>query len=88
MARLRVQEVASAHELNMSQLHTAVNKRLEKGIAMGTIRRYWYSTQNGSASGDPIALVDIHLLGTIANVLGVPVSALLNETELGQKMAA
>jgi hypothetical protein len=91
MARLRVQEVAAQRGLNLSQLQIAVNRRLPatiEPVAIGTIRRYWYSTQNGKASGDAIKLVDINLLGTIAKVLDVPVSELLNESELGQKMAA
>ncbi len=88
MARLKVQEVAGAHDLNLSQLWSLVNKRASKPIAMGTMRRYWHSTDNGLASGDAIKLVDIHLLGTIAKSLGVPVSELLNEEELGELRAA
>ena len=88
MARLRVQDTATARGLNLSQLHAAVNKRREQPVAMGTLRRYWYSTKDGLARGEPIELVDVHLLGTIARALGVPVAELLNEDELGQKRAA
>lgn len=91
MARLKVQEAAAARGVNLSQLHNGVNRRLparEKPVALGTIRRYWYSTDDGSAHGDPIELVNIHLLGTIAKVLDVSVFELLNEAELGQMIAA
>lgn len=88
MARLKIQEVAREQGLNLSQLHTAINKRLDNGIAMGTLRRYWYSTRDGSASGEPIELVNVYLLGTIATALGVPAGRLLNESELGQTRAA
>jgi hypothetical protein len=87
MARLRVREVAEERGLNLSQLHAAVNRRLppaDKPIALGTMRRYWHSTKNGNIGTDPIELVDVHLLGTIARVLDVPVGDLLNGEELGQ----
>lgn len=87
MARLRVQDAATARGLNMSQLLAAVNRRLpgrDKPVAMGTLRRYWYSTRDGLERGEPIELVDIYLLGTIARALDVPIGELLNEEELGQ----
>lgn len=83
MARLRVQEQAAKQGLNLSGLHAAVNKRLDKPVAMGTIRRYWYATKDGSAQGEAIELVDVNLLGTIARALELPLSELLNEDELG-----
>jgi hypothetical protein len=88
MSRLRVQEQAAQRGLNLSGLHAAVNKRLDKPVAMGTMRRYWYATKDGSATGDPIELVDVYLLGTIAKALGVQLSELMNEDELGQMRAA
>lgn len=88
MARLKVQEHAEKRGLNLSQLQARVNKRLEKPVAMGTMRRYWYATRDGKARGDAIEQVDIHLLGTIARALEVRVSDLLNEDELGQMRAA
>lgn len=87
MSRLRVREFAEALGLNMSQLQAAINRRLpaeQSPVALGTVRRYWYGTKDGNANGTPIELVDIHLLGTIARVLGVRPSDLLNEDELGQ----
>jgi hypothetical protein len=88
MTRLRVQEIAKARGLSLSVLHAAINsKRTDKPVAMGTLRRYWYSTRDGKVIGEPIELVDIVLLGMIARVLGVPVSELVNEEELGQVRA-
>lgn len=87
MARLKVQEAAKARGLNLSTLQAAVNKRLEKPAAMGTMRRYWYATRDGKEQGDPIEQVDIHLLGTIAHALEIRISELLNEDELGQMVA-
>jgi len=85
MARLRVREQAEARGINMSQLHTMINKRqdADKPVAMGTIRRYWYSTKDGKQQGPAIELVDVHLLGTIARALGVSLFDLMNEDELG-----
>lgn len=88
MARLRVQERASERGINLAQLHMRVIGRAGKSVSMSTLRRYWYSTHNGSASGKPIQLVDVFLLGTIARALDVPVAELLNEAELGQMIAA
>lgn len=88
MARLRVQERASEKGVNLTQLHMRVINRAGKPVSMSTLRRYWYSTHNGSASGKPIELVDVFLLGTIAKALEVPVGDLLNGEELGQKKAA
>ena len=85
MARLRVREQAEAKGFNMSQLHTMINKRhdTDKPVAMGTIRRYWYSTKDGKQHGPSIELVDLHLIGTIARALGVSLFDLMNEEELG-----
>lgn len=88
MSRLRVQAVARERGLNLSLLHAAVNKRLEKPVAMGTMRRYWYATKDGKEIGTPIELVDLHLLGTIARALEVRLCDLVNEDELGQVRAA
>lgn len=84
MARLRVQERAAERDISLAQLHMRVIGRKGKPVSMSTLRRYWHSTKDGLAHGDPIELVDIHLLGTIARALGVSVSELLNEEELGQ----
>jgi hypothetical protein len=83
MTRLKIQDHAKERGLNLSQLHGLVNKRLDDPIAMGTMRRYWYSTKDGKESGPDIELVDLSLLGTVAQVLGVSVADLINEEELG-----
>lgn len=88
MARLRVQERAAEKGVNLTQLHMKVIARIGKPVSMSTLRRYWYSTKDGMARGEEITLVDVHLLGTIAKALGVSVSDLLNEDELGQMAAA
>jgi hypothetical protein len=62
--------------------------RAGKPVSMSTLRRYWYSTKDGSVRGEPITLVDVYLLGTIARALDVPVGELLNEAELGQSHQA
>lgn len=88
MPRLKVQEQARQRGLNLSQLQAAVNKRLDKPVAMGTMRRYWYATKDGKETGPPIELVDLHLMGTIARALGVTLGDLINADELGQARAA
>lgn len=88
MTRLKVRDHASEKGFNMSQLLAAVNQRLNRDspIAMGTIRRYWYSTKDGKESGSPIELVDILLLNAIAKVLDVELIDLINTGELEQYM--
>lgn len=88
MARLKVQERAKERGVNLSELQMQVSTRMGRVVPLGTIRRYWYSTKKGLAQGDPIELVDVYLLGTIAKVLDVPVGELLNGEELGQMAAA
>lgn len=84
MARLRVQERATERGVSLTQLHMRVIGRKGTPVSMSTLRRYWYSTKDGLERGEPIELVDVHLLGTIARALGVSVAELLNEDELGQ----
>jgi len=88
MARLKVQEAARARDVNLSELQMRVSARMGRVVPLGTIRRYWHSTKKGLAQGEPIELVDVYLLGTIARALDVPVADLLNEAELGQMAAA
>jgi hypothetical protein len=88
MARLRIQEIARKRGLNISQLQAMIHRRSNRLVALGTMRRYWYSTQNGKEHGPPIELVDLPLLATIATALGVGLADLVNEDELGQSQAA
>jgi transcriptional regulator with XRE-family HTH domain len=80
MARLRVKELAEQQGLNISQL------QLKTGVAMGTMRRYWYSTKDGSAHGPAIELVDLTTLAAIARAIGVRATDLINEDELGNSL--
>jgi len=75
MPHLRVQELARAQSLNMSQL------QLKVGVAMGTIRRYWYGTRNGKEVGEPLTEVDLAILGKIANALHVRLLDLISEAD-------
>ena len=43
MPKLKVQDLARAKGFNISQL------QLKTGVAMGTMRRYWYGTRDGKA---------------------------------------
>lgn len=90
MARLRVQEKARERGLNLSELQVRVSARMGRAVPLGTIRRYWHSTQKGRTIelDKPIELVDVFLLGTIARVLDVPIGDLLNGDELGQVVQA
>lgn len=86
MARLRVQERAAERGISLTQLHMQVIGRAGKPVSMSTLRRYWYATKDGLERGEPIELVDVFLLGTIARALGVPIGDLLNGDELGQRV--
>lgn len=81
MAQLRVKECAEARGVSQTQLHAAVNRRLDDPIAMGTIRRYWYSSRDGKEGGLPIKLVDLDLLAVVAQVLGVSLCKLVEAEE-------
>lgn len=48
-------------------------------IAMGTVRRYWYSTSGGKADGAPLREIDMVVLQAIAHVLHVPIADLIEE---------
>lgn len=73
MPRLRVREVAEQKGYNMSQLARRAD------IAMGTVRRYWYSTSGGKAYGTPLREIDMVVLQAIAHVLRVAIADLIVE---------
>ncbi|NOK58222.1 MAG: hypothetical protein GFH27_549279n28 [Chloroflexi bacterium AL-W] len=75
MTKLRVQELARAKGFNISQL------QLRVGIAMGTMRRYWYGTRDGKAEGEPLQEVDLSILTTIAQVLEVKLTDLIDDAD-------
>ncbi len=71
MAKLRLKEIAEAQGLNMSQLQR------QSGLTMGVVRRYWYSTANGLADGDPLEMVSLTHINRLAEVLNVRPGELL-----------
>ena len=81
MALLRVRETATEKGMNLNQFYQALNgaraRRNQEFIAMGTVRRYWYSTKDGSTSSDELDLISWSFLQEIAGLLGVSVYELL-----------
>lgn len=60
----RVKPVRSiAPELSISRL------QMEARISMGTARRYWYGTQDGTPSGRPMTHVDLPTIVRVAAAL-------------------
>lgn len=85
MAILRVKDVATEKGLNLNQFSQALNaaraRRDQEFVAMGTVRRYWYSTKDGSTSSDELDLISWSFLQEIAGLLGVSVYDLLPEED-------
>jgi hypothetical protein len=81
MAILRVKDEAAAKGMNLNQFYQALNgaraRRNQEFVAMGTVRRYWYSTKDGSSSSDELDLISWSFLQEIAGLLGVSVYDLL-----------
>jgi hypothetical protein len=75
MPRLRVRELAEAHDLNISQLQRKAD------ITMGTARRYWYGTRDGKAEGEPLEELNLPVMRAIARLLEVKVRDLLSEED-------
>lgn len=88
MTKLFVRERAEEQGLTLSKLQTQIFVKTGKMIPFGTIRRYWYTTKDGSASGKPLDMVSLSVLRDIAKALGVKASDLVNDDGLGQKRAA
>ncbi len=65
MPKLRVQEIATELGMNMSQLQK------KAAVTMPSVRRYWYNTRDGKATGEPLTEVDLKVLTAIAAALGV-----------------
>lgn len=88
MARLRVQQAAERKGVKLNQLYQAINtaraQRGDKFVAVGTVRRYWHSTEDGSLTSAELDQVSWSFLQEIAGVLGVSVYDLLpSEDGLG-----
>lgn len=71
MPRLHIRRFAEQRGYTLSSLYAAVCRKLDPPITMGTMRRYWYSAQDGKENGAPIRLVDIKLMQTFCDILGV-----------------
>lgn len=78
MPKLKVQELATAQGLNLSQLQ----KRA--GVTMPSVRRYWYNTRDGKSHGEPLREIDLSVLGSLARALGVDSRDLLDEGTNGE----
>jgi transcriptional regulator with XRE-family HTH domain len=65
MVKLRVRELAEARGLNMARL------QIKAGVGMPSVRRYWYGTRDGSATGEPLKEVDLAVLQALAQALEV-----------------
>jgi len=80
-AILRVRDAASDKGLNLNQFAQALNaaraRRNQEFVAMGTVRRYWYSTKDGSSTSEELDLISWSFLQEIAGLLGVSVYELL-----------
>jgi hypothetical protein len=91
MAQLRIKKAAEARGKNLNQLYQALNtaraQRGDRFVAMGTVRRYWYSTETGATGADELDQVSWSFLQEVAGVLGVSVYDLLpSEDGLGNKL--
>jgi len=71
MAQLRIQDVARAKGVTMYRLQK------DTGLALTTIRRYWYGTKDGKATGEPLDNAQLATLEKIARALGVDASELI-----------
>ena len=85
MPKLLIKEAAERKGMSLAQLHAAVvtlqaqrPRDSNESVALGTMRRYWYGTRDGSANGKPLRLVDVVLLRDVAQVLGVSAGTLVD----------
>lgn len=87
MPRVRgVRDIALARDptMSISKLHFAA------GISMGTARRYWYGTSDGSdkETAEPMTVVDLVVLEKIGTAIGVDWKDLLGDRRTLQLAAA
>lgn len=80
MIRLRVREHVPPG-MSPGQLQTRLTILLGESVYLATVRRYWYGTSDGKPEGPPIKMIDLHMLGAIASVLGVRACDLLDESQ-------
>jgi hypothetical protein len=85
MARLRISQEAEQRGIKLNQLYQMINtaraQRGEKFVAMGTMRRYWHSTENGTLNGPELDQISWAFLQEVAGILGVDPRALLPEDD-------
>jgi hypothetical protein len=91
MAQLRIRAAAEQKGVNLNQLYQSLNtsraQRGERFVALGTVRRYWHSTETGNVNGDELDQVSWAFLQEVARVLNVSVYDLLPvEDGLGNKL--
>jgi len=81
MAKLRIRDVADRQGIKLNQLYQSINtaraQRGEKFVAMGTMRRYWHSTETGNIDGHELDQISWAFLQEVARILGVSVYELL-----------
>lgn len=81
MARLRIKDAADQQGVKLNQLYQLINtaraQRGEKFVAMGTVRRYWHSTESGNLDGTELDLISWSFLQEVARILSVSVYDLL-----------
>jgi hypothetical protein len=83
MVRLRVKERAG--DMKLSALQYQLTLRLGEQVYPATVRRYWYGTADGRPEGEPIKMIDLRFVEAIADVLGVPLCDLL-EQSVGEEL--
>ena len=82
MPRINVRTLAEAKGWNLSQLQK------ESRVTMPTVRRYWYGTKDGKSVGEPLKLVDLTVLASMAHALGVQTADLIEDGERTLWLAA
>src|SRR5262245_36102126 len=75
MTKLRVDKVAKEKGMNLSQLQRKAD------IAVRTARRYWFNTQSGNTTGEPLKEISLEVLSAIAKALEVRVVDLIAEED-------
>lgn len=72
MARIRLRELAENKGLSISRL------QIESRLSMGTVRRYWYNTTDGSEHGSRLKMINLDVLDTFARVLNTTPDSLIS----------
>jgi hypothetical protein len=91
MAQLRIKPVAEQRDVNLSGLYRMLNtaraQRNQPFVALGTVRRYWHSTEDGRTDSKELDQISWVFLQEVARVIGVSVYDLLpTEDGLGNQL--